>query len=1062
VYDANDTVLDSSWYSNRTNRLIDVQLLAEGKDPAREKEAADKAAKHANTPNVLHFDTLGRPVLSVDHNRNITTQTDEYIYTKTSPDVEGNLRKVTDARGNTVMLYKYNMLGNLAYQNSMDAGQRWLLINIVGNPLRTWDERNHEFQYFYDILHRPTYSKVIAGDGASPLDHIFEKIIYGESLLLANRSNEVTLQTSNVLGKAIKHYDTGGLTDTPEYDFKGQPLATTRYLFKKYKEVVNWTDANLASDLESDAFTFSTVTDALGRITQQKAPDGSVITPSYNEAGLLNTETVKHAKPDITTVYIKNIDYNEKGQRNKITYGNNVTTRFYYDKETFCLKRLETKRQNNEPLQDWHYTFDAIGNITHIEDKNIPVTFFNNQKITGMSEYTYDALYRLISATGRENDAALMFNNKDNWNDAPFMHQLNPSDPIAARNYTQNYYYDQVGNIVQMKHTASGNNWTRNYTYETANNRLKSTQVGSETYRYTHHPLHGYIAVMPHLEEISWNFKEELVKSIRQRRTDGGTPETTWYQYDGQGQRIRKITENEADAGNTSALKEERIYISGYELYKSYSGSSTGLERTSLSLMDEGHRFVMIDTETEPRQFLGIPTGRTSPVQTIRYQLHNHLGSASLELDENSQVISYEEYHPYGTTAYQAQNAIIKAAAKRYRYTGMERDEETGLEYHSARYYMPWLGRWLSADPIGIGGGINFYGYVSGNPVRKHDLNGLQEKKYPPCEDELDAGVGDCPSLPGATPPDTLDGVGDPAWTITDEQRIKEGRPLATAGAAPPEQAQKGYVLAGPGKKELQWAKKEYKQQVKAGVFDATIGQLIAPLGIPILSFIAPDTATELGSLRPKTDLHFTQDIASGTNFLLSSLIMASLGGLKLNATGTRLKLDPNKMLPPGTQLNLFSEAIPETKLTLPSTVPTPPEIPYRIDIGEVKSTNWSVNRTINYQGKFIFQEGLDLNGGVQASIRYTPDFKLQVDLRELGGMEGPIGKTYVLDLDQVMAQQRTVGLKFGSSAYGNVMESLAVERVGQATGQVPVIKPANQGGADFLPIQLQFRGPGF
>jgi RHS repeat-associated protein len=736
VYDANDTVPDSSWYYNRTNRLIDVQLLAEGKDPAREKEAADKAAKHANTPNVLHFDTLGRPVLSIDHNINITTQTYEYIHTKVSPDVEGNLRKVTDARGNTAMQYKYDMLGHLVYQNSMDAGQRWLLINIAGNPLRTWDERNHEFQYFYDILHRPTYSKAIAGDGASPLDHIFGKIIYGESLLAANRSNEASLQTKNILGKTIQHYDTGGLTDTPEYDFKGQPLSTTRQLFKKYKEVVNWTDANLINDLESDAFTFTTEKDALGRITQQKAPDGSVITPSYNEAGLLNTETVKHAKPDITTVYIKNIDYNEKGQRNKITYGNNVTTRFYYDKETFYLKRLETKRQNNEPLQDWYYTFDAVGNITHIEDKNIPVTFFNNQKITGVSEYTYDALYRLISATGRENDAALMFNNKDNWNDAPFMHQLNPSDPIAARNYTQNYYYDPVGNILQMKHTASGNNWTRNYTYETTNNRLKTTQVGSETYRYTHHPLHGYITVLPHLEEICWNFKEELVKSIRQRRTDGGTPETTWYQYDGQGQRIRKITENEANAGNTPTLKEERMYISGYELYKSYSGSSTGLERTSLSLMDEGNRFVMIDTETEPKQFLGIPTGRTSPIQTIRYQLHNHLGSAALELDNDAQVISYEEFHPYGTTAYQAKNAAIKAAAKRYRYTGMERDEETGLDYHSARYYLPWLGRWISSDPIRIEGGLNIFNYCSSNPIKNNDTNG----KWPKLSDAKDFG----------------------------------------------------------------------------------------------------------------------------------------------------------------------------------------------------------------------------------------------------------------------------------------------------------------------------------
>ena len=45
VYDANDTILESNWYFNRTNRLIDAELIAEGKDPAREKIAADKAAQ---------------------------------------------------------------------------------------------------------------------------------------------------------------------------------------------------------------------------------------------------------------------------------------------------------------------------------------------------------------------------------------------------------------------------------------------------------------------------------------------------------------------------------------------------------------------------------------------------------------------------------------------------------------------------------------------------------------------------------------------------------------------------------------------------------------------------------------------------------------------------------------------------------------------------------------------------------------------------------------------------------------------------------------------------------
>ena len=231
----------------------------------------------------------------------------------------------------------------------------------------------------------------------------------------------------------------------------------------------------------------------------------------------------------------------------------------------------------------------------------------------------------------------------------------------------------------------------------------------------------------PHLNEISWNFKEELVKSIRQSVNPGnGTAETTYYQYDGQGQRIRKITENSAAQGITPTIKEQRIYIAGYEWYKKHTGNHAGLERVSLSLLDEGHRFVMIETRNT------IDDG--SAKELVRYQLHNHLGSAALELDDTAQIISYEEYHPYGTTAYQAKNASIKSTAKRYRYTGMERDEETGLSYHSARYYLPWLGRWLSTDPIGIGDGVNLYGYCQNSPLMKSDKSGKQANSGDPTD----------------------------------------------------------------------------------------------------------------------------------------------------------------------------------------------------------------------------------------------------------------------------------------------------------------------------------------
>src|SRR6185369_12255801 len=116
-----------------------------------------------------------------------------------------------------------------------------------------------------------------------------------------------------------------------------------------------------------------------------------------------------------------------------------------------------------------------------------------------------------------------------------------------------------------------------------------------------------------------------------------------------------------------------------------------------------------------------------TPVQI--YQLANHISSASLELDQNGGLISYEEYHPYGTTAFQAMAGAAEVSLKRYRYTGKERDEETGLSYHGARYCATWLGRWTAADPIGIADGLNVFAYVNDNPIVMHDPRGTDGVK---------------------------------------------------------------------------------------------------------------------------------------------------------------------------------------------------------------------------------------------------------------------------------------------------------------------------------------------
>ena len=87
-------------------------------------------------------------------------------------------------------------------------------------------------------------------------------------------------------------------------------------------------------------------------------------------------------------------------------------------------------------------------------------------------------------------------------------------------------------------------------------------------------------------------------------------------------------------------------------------------------------------------------------MQLMRYQYTNHLGTATLELTDKADVISYEEYYPYSSTSFQSGRTGAEVGLKRYRYIGKERDEETGFYYMGARYYASWICRWIAVDPI--------------------------------------------------------------------------------------------------------------------------------------------------------------------------------------------------------------------------------------------------------------------------------------------------------------------------------------------------------------------------
>lgn len=108
--------------------------------------------------------------------------------------------------------------------------------------------------------------------------------------------------------------------------------------------------------------------------------------------------------------------------------------------------------------------------------------------------------------------------------------------------------------------------------------------------------------------------------------------------------------------------------------------------------------------------------------------LFRYQASDKLELDDSGLIVHYEEYHPFGSSAFSLRRSQ-REAARKYRFAAYERDKETGLYYCNARYYAPWLARWISPDPIGTMDGLNLCCYCGNDPVNYTDPAGTMKKK---------------------------------------------------------------------------------------------------------------------------------------------------------------------------------------------------------------------------------------------------------------------------------------------------------------------------------------------
>jgi hypothetical protein len=641
-YDPNDAVLTSNWYKALGGPEPNGP---EPTDP--QVRAAWLSAQHANTPGIAYSDSLGRTVYARADNGTYGA-----FGVRLESDGPRTFSRLYDALGRTASAQTVNMAGQVVRSETLDRPPRLVLADVQGKPAYVWDGTTRAFRLAYDQARRPValYQK------AGTAEIAVSVTLYGD---LGTDG-----ATVNLRNRAALTCDQAGLVTIGGYDLDGNPVSVQRRFATNYKTAVEWSAVAAASTLsgalaaanpllEAESFTITMTHDALARTTSMTLPDATTFTPHYDPGNHLASLDVA-LRGGAATKFVTGETHDARGRRLTTNYGNGTVAAAHYDPISARLIGLRvTRTADGAILQDRSYVHDAVGNVVSSVDDAQEVLYFRNAVVRPAWAHVYDPLYQLRSASGRERAGSVADTQRD-WGDLPGDPVPHANDASAVRNYVETYQYDPLGNVSKMTHSAAGSSWTRSYAYEAATNRLSATNLpgdpaaGPYSAKYTYDDF-GNTLSMPHLASLQWSAYDQL------RQVDLGSGGTAYYVYDGNGTRVRKVVVS-------GGLTKDRKYLGLLEVYRETTGAGLRLERQTVHITESGHRVAQVDTKT-----VDAASAAGVNVPAIRYQYQDALGSATITCDETGAVVSYEEYYPFGTSAYRSSRNDAESSLKRYR-----------------------------------------------------------------------------------------------------------------------------------------------------------------------------------------------------------------------------------------------------------------------------------------------------------------------------------------------------------------------------------------------------------
>lgn len=615
------------------------------------------------------------------------------------------------------------------YTDSVDAGLAKHLKNVYGKQCWSFSPRSYCQLIQYDRLQRKQKLWVKKIAQTKPIVHygnfsLVEHFSYGETVKRA--------KDFNLRGQVYEIKDLSGVLVHGTYDINQKLLKTTRTMTANYDKAANWNKGVL---LETKPYVTKYLYNAAGLLIAQTTPDKTITKNSYNRADQLAKVSVKFKGAAKPKPIVNDIEYNAKGQRLKIAFANTVTTKYSYEPTTLRLINIHSGRYNAssksmQAIQDIQYYYDPVGNITETVDRSLEYVYNKNQVVKPELYYGYDALYRLVFAQGRQHKG---INGSTHLNSHVPGHIkqsiFGPTPPINNPNelekYTLRLSYDNSNNLIKKSHQAHSTGvapWTREMFVESNSNRLQGMPYNASG---------DMLALDKHQpRNLYFNCCENLIRAEIIVRSGSIPNDTDFFNYDFNEQRTRKVTQNLINKGAQVQLN-KKTYLGNYAVAQGYTKGTSGkatpkltYDRQTLRIMDGETCLAILNYTVKDQNNPGLENKRG-----YRFQMDNNIGSVAMERNEKGKLLTYEEYFPYGGTAIITGKKEIEVKGKEYRFMGKERDDSTGLYYYGARYYLPWMGRWLKPDPAGTVDGLNLFAFVKGNPINLVDPDGLMLRR---------------------------------------------------------------------------------------------------------------------------------------------------------------------------------------------------------------------------------------------------------------------------------------------------------------------------------------------